>query len=235
MGDLKMNEKTSVILIFLIFCSCNFQNSWKKNILKSQAADTLTNSMDDSRADAYIGDDSIASYKIDGVRQLSFKFNVDTSGYLLKSIIVYSDKIPIQIISANKSIEKKDFQLIDWNFDGYKDITARYNCGSGGCAYWIWNYSKESGEFYYNEELSDNLGLGIDSLSKYIIYHYRAGFSEENWDTLQYQNNKLSFVKGLYIQRWGDTLNRTWAQYTHTKMVTNKLFTTVDSPIVERE
>lgn len=36
------------------------------------------------------------------------------------------------------------FGLIDWNFDGYKDITVLDNCGTGGCAYWIWNYSKRS-------------------------------------------------------------------------------------------
>ena len=51
--------------------------------------------------------------------------------------------VKIQEIIANKSFEKKEFKLIDCNFDGYKDISVLYNCGSGGCAYWIWNYSAE--------------------------------------------------------------------------------------------
>jgi hypothetical protein len=223
-----MNDKRILILIFVFLCSCNFKNSVKENIVKSQAKDTIISKIEVSKPDEHITDDSIVS---NCIPRFSYKFNVDSSGYFLKSIIIYSDNIPIQIISANKSIQGKNFQLVDWNFDGYKDISVLYNCGSGGCAYWIWNYSKENGKYYYNNDLSENLGLEIDTISKFIIFHYRAGANEEHWDSSQYKNNKLSFVKGLYKQSWPDTLGNTWVKNTYTKMIDNKRITKVDSSI----
>ncbi len=229
-----MKEKTIVILILMFFCSCDSKHSVKDNIGKYRLKDTLTSKIEVSKAnDNYATTDSLANLRIDGVRRLSYKFNVDKSGYLLKTIIVYSDNIPIQIIEANKEIDQKDFQLIDWNFDGYKDITVRHSCGTGGCSYWIWNYSVENQKYYFNKELSDMLGLEIDSISKYIIFHYRAGWSEEYWDSLQYKNNKLSFVKGLYLQRWTDAVGNTWVKNTRSKMINNKLITKIDSSIVK--
>ncbi|MGV8944893.1 MAG: XAC2610-related protein [Lutibacter sp.] len=149
--------------------------------------------------------DSIPPEIIDGIRGFSYKFNIDSSGYLLKSIIVYSDNIKVQEIIANKEMwpegQVKNFQLIDWNFDGFKDITVLYNCGSGGCAYWIWNYSPKINKYIYNNKLSEVLGLEIDTISKYIVFHYRAGYSEERWDSLQYINNKLKLVKNKFIEQ----------------------------------
>ena len=223
-----MNDKRILILIFVFLCSCNFKNSVKENIVKSQAKDTITIKREVRKPYDHITDDSIVS---NCIPQFNYKFNVDSSGYFLKSIIIYSDNIPIQIIASNKSIQGKDFQLVDWNFDGYKDISVLYNCGSGGCAYWIWNYSKENGKYYYNNDLSENLGLEIDTISKFIIFHYRAGANEEHWDSSQYKNNKLSFVKGLYKQSWPDTLGNTWVKNTYTKMIDNKRITKVDSSI----
>jgi hypothetical protein len=200
--------------------------------VKSQAKDSITSKREVSKPYEHITDDSIVS---NCIPRLNYKFNVDSSGYFLKSIIIYSDNIPIQIIEANKEIERKDFQLVDWNFDGYKDISVLYNCGSGGCAYWIWNYSKENEKYYYNNDLSEYLGLEIDTISKFIILHYRAGYNEENWDSLQYKNNKLSFVKSLYKVRWTDTLGNNWVKYIHTKMMDNKPITKVDSSITDEE
>ncbi|MFM7987188.1 MAG: hypothetical protein ACKPKO_48540, partial [Candidatus Fonsibacter sp.] len=39
--------------------------------------------------------DSIPPTKIYGNKSLSFKFNIDSSGYLLKTINVYSENMPI--------------------------------------------------------------------------------------------------------------------------------------------
>ena len=210
-----MSENKILILFFVCLCSCNFKNTDKVKEVTSQAENT----------------DSLVALKIEGTPQLSYKFNVDSTGYFLKTIIIYSDKIPIQIIESDKHIEKKDFKLVDWNFDGYNDISVLNNCGSGGCAYWIWNYSKENGRYYYNNDLSEKLGLEIDTVSKFIIFHYRAGANEEYWDSLEYKNNKLSFVKGLYEQRWTDTSGNDWVKHIYTKMIDNKIITKVDSSI----
>ena len=129
--------------------------------------------------------------------------------------------------------ENADYKLIDWDFDGYKDITVLSNCGSGGCAYWIWNYSPSKNKFVYNEALSDVLGLEMDSIHKFIIFHSRAGYAQENWDTMKYHNNKLVFVKGLYQERWTDQKGRRWIKKTRSKIINNKEIYKVDSAIVK--
>ena len=147
----------------------------------------------------------------------------------MKTINIYSDGILYQKINANKDIENKKFQLIDWNFDGFKDITVLNNCGSGGCSYWIWNYAPKYDKYIYNKELSEVLGLEIDTLNKFIVFHYRAGFHEEVWDTMQYKNDKLKFVKGLYKEKWNDSLGNFWVKNTYSKMVENTVIRRIDS------
>jgi hypothetical protein len=126
-----------------------------------------------------------------------------------------------------------EFQLIDWNFDGHKDISVLYNCGSGGCAYWIWNYSSKENRYIYNKELSEVLGLEIDTTDQYIVLHFRAGYSEENWDSLKYKDNKLIFVKGLYRVRWNDSLGNSWVKNTYSKRINKVVITKTDSFIIK--
>ena len=61
----------------------------------------------------------------------------------------------------------------------------------------------------------------MDSISKYIVFHFRNGCHTEKWDTMKYVNNKLVFVKGLYIERGPDGVS-----ITRSKMVNNKIVTT---------
>jgi hypothetical protein len=137
-----------------------------------------------------------------------------------------------QEIIANKDIERKEFSLVDWNFDGYMDITALYNCGSGGCSYWIWNYSPEKKQYYFNTELSEVIGLEIDTSNKFIIFHNRGGYQEQTWDSLIYKNNKLTLVKGLHQERWNDKDGNTWMKRTYTRSIDSKTVITMDSLII---
>ncbi len=227
-----MKETVILLMTILLFCSCNSRNRESNNdkqLLKDFAnMVSFINNFSGSSSG-----DSIPPTKIDGLRALSFKFNVDSSGYLLKTINIYSDNKQIQRIIANKEIEHNQFQLIDWNFDGYKDISVLYNCGSGGCAYWIWNYSSKENRYIYNKELSEVLGLEIDTTDQYIVFHYRAGYSEENWDSLKYKDNKLLFVKGLYRERWNDSLGNSWVKNTYSKTINKVVITKTDSFITK--
>ncbi len=180
-----MNILKIYLLVILTFCSCNLKNDEKKIDLKTIIPNSTKNRDLINELDYYVVGDSIATKADEGRPQLSYKFNVDSDGYNLKSIFVYSDLIKVQEIIANKDIERKEFRLVDWNFDGYKDISVLYNCGSGGCAYWIWNYSPKTRKYYYNKKLSEVLGLEIDTVSKFVIFHYRAGYESELWDTLK--------------------------------------------------
>jgi len=219
-------------LLLISFYSCNINNKQLPKNDRSIIVDSSEAIIKFDISNILSVNDSIIGDKIAG-NQLSYKFNVDSTGYILKSIFVYSDGFKIQEIIANKMAYDTKFGLIDWNFDGYKDISVLDNCGSGGCSYYIWNYSQESGKYYYNTKLSEWLGLEIDTTSKYIINHYRGGYETEWWDSLQYVNNKLKFVKGLYQHRYNDGEGNFWVKKTHNKIVNNQLITSVDSLIVE--
>jgi hypothetical protein len=218
-------------IFFVIFILCYFSCSQKNN--KVTIDNQLVLEAEKNNALVTAKEDSIPATKISHSKTLSFKFNTDSSGYYLKTINIYSDGILYQKINTNKDIENKKFQLIDWNFDGFKDITVLNNCGSGGCAYWIWNYSLEEEKYIYNKELSEVLGLEIDIPNKFIVFHYRSGYEAEIWDTLKYKNDKLIIVKGLYRERWNDTLGNFWVKNTYKKMVNNAKVIKIDSFIAK--
>jgi hypothetical protein len=161
-----------------------------------------------------------------------FQLNYDSTGYFLNKIEVYSDDKIHQIIKVNKIIESKRMSFVDWNFDGYKDITIINSQGSGGTNYSIWCYNPNDKKFIYNSDLSDKLGLEIDSISKYIIFHYRAGWQEEYWDTLKFNNSKLVFIKGMYQQQWNDEKGKQWRKRTNRKIIDRKYIDKIDSCII---
>jgi len=142
--------------------------------------------------------DSIIESKIENMPQLSYCFISIDSGFILQEIKVYRDTKLIQKIHVNQPYDRKEIRLIDWNLDGYKDLSVLTDRGSGGSTYIIWDYLPEKEQYLYNKSLSNIMGLEIDTVSKYIVFHNRLGYSEENWDTLKYINNKLEFVKGLF-------------------------------------
>lgn len=224
-----MKGAAILVMIILFFCSCNSSNS-KLNTDNQLTKDTvikISNEMNDIRKST---SDTIPPTQINRFKTFSFKFNVDTSAYILKSINIYAGNILIQKIIANKSIDYKNFKLIDWNFDGYKDISVLCDFGAtGNCAYFIWNYDSKSNTFKYNKELSEKLGLEIDSLSKSIIFHYRAGWKEEYWDTLKYENNKLAFKNSLFRKKWYDGNGNLWVKNTFSKKINNKMIIKKDS------
>ncbi|MFN5318156.1 MAG: XAC2610-related protein [Bacteroidia bacterium] len=227
-----MKKTTIFTMIFLIFSSCN-TGTTELNGGKGLSRNSAININHDDNTISKLHEDSISPTKIDRLKTLSFKFNVDKSKHILKTINIYNDNQIIQRIIADKQIEYSEFKLIDWNFDGYKDISVLYNCGSGGCAYWIWNYSPKKNKYVYNMELSEVLGLERDTIGKYIVFHYRVGYSKEKWDSLIYKDNKLLFVKGLQRERWNDSLGNSWVKNTYSRMINKVEIITTDSFITK--
>ena len=178
--------------------------------------------------------DSIIEFNVNGLNDLAVKFNVDSSGHILKTIIIYHNGKIEQKIKVNKYIDNNFFQLIDWNFDGFKDISVREGCGSGGCVYFIWNYSNKKQKFIYNTKISEVIRLEMDSISNRIVCHYRAGYAEENWDTFVYQNDKLNFEKGLFVERWTDQNQNSWKKKTSCQIINGEAIYKIDSAIVGR-
>ncbi len=135
---------------------------------------------------------------------MSYRFISLDSGFILHEIKVYRDTKLIQKITVNEPFDKKQIRIIDWNFDGYKDISVVSECGSAGYSYLIWNYAPTKHKYELNDELSNKIGLELDSVAKKHVFHIRNGFAEENWDTFKYIDNKLEFEKGLYRTRFNN-------------------------------
>lgn len=186
----------------------------------------------------YTTENSILQYtspeiKYDNLTFL-FKFYYDNTGYLLNKIEVYNNENIYQTIPTHKAIEDRKIYFKDWNFDGYKDISIIINQGSGGTNYCIWNYNPKVKKFIFNKDLSDVLGLEMDSTSKHIIFHYRVGWQEELWDTLIYKKSKLVFIKGMRQQQWNDEKGNQWRKRTFNKIINHRCVTKVDSIIIEQ-
>ena len=170
--------------VFIVSCNLKQEEVPKEEVKKKIQIVELKDKISDSIVDS-------------DFPKKSFKFNLDSTRNMLNSIYVYSDSKCIQKITTKKEIESIHFELIDWNFDGHKDISVLSNCGSGGCAYWIWNYIPKSDTYEYNKELSEVLGLEMDSKQKQIIFHYRFGYQDEYWKYYEYKDNKLVYIKEI--------------------------------------
>jgi hypothetical protein len=214
--------KYIIIICFCCFVNCN--NTEK--LIRTEDTNVFL------FLDYKIIGDSIIENKIENIPQMSYRFISLDSGFILHEIKVYRDTKLIQKITVNEPFDKKQIRLIDWNFDGYKDISVVSECGSAGCSYLIWNYVPTKYKYEFNDELSNKIGLELDSVAKKIIFHYRFGFAEENWDTFKYIDNKLEFEKGLYRTRFNNEKGDCWLHNYYSKKVRNKIINSEDSVII---
>jgi hypothetical protein len=134
--------------------------------------------------------DSIIS---DNNLTLKFRYSEAKNGLItLVNINIFSKNKLMQVIHTNENVDSYHAEkLIDYNFDGVNDISVNTSCGSGGCLYQVWLYSKKDKKFRYAKELSNRFGLDIDKKHKYVLFHYRGGVDNEIADTLRYINGRL--------------------------------------------
>lgn len=228
--DLKALRLLSLLTAITLFIACG-PEPVREHIHNSKTGKSADNpkELPTDTPDYFIIGDSLWTNPGRIKPELNYKFNFDTSAYLLESIVIYDGEKEIQRIFADKDCAESGFKLIDCNFDGYRDISVLAACGSGGCTYWIWNYDPRSHSFQYNKELSGIIGLEIDTANRHVVFHYRAGYPEENWDTFVYEANRLTFLRGVYRERWSDENGKPWVKLTRTVMENGKPVVTIDS------
>ena len=139
------------------------------------------------------------------------------------SIIIKSGIRVFQTIKLKAPLPE-EFELIDWNFDGFKDVSIRNPSGSAGVTYEVYNYDKVKNRFILNKELLDNY-LQIDSIHQRVIFKFSSGCDIKNRDTMKYVNNKLVFEKGLNLNRLTDKLVRVKSS----KMIEGKIIEKIDT------
>lgn len=222
---MKNNFKLISLLLIMLVVGCNNQ---EKNIQKAAPKNKRK----------YATKNSVIQYTSSKIKYdkltFSFKFYYDKTGCLLNKIEVCTNENIYQTIPIHIAIEDRKIYFKDWNFDGYKDISIIINQGSGGTNYCIWNYNPKVKKFIFNKDLSDVLGLEMDSISKYIIFHYRAGWQEELWDTLIYKKSKLVFIKGMRQQQWNNEKGNQWRKRTFNRIINHRFVTKVDSCIIKQ-
>jgi hypothetical protein len=179
-----------------------------------------------------MGDSIISNEPIKQVLQC-MAFTIDKSNNKLSTIVIYEHNKICQQISVNEIVEQRLFSMVDWNFDGYKDITVLANSGSGGRIYFIWNYSPSIHRYMYNQDLSGVLGLSMNSEAKQIIFYAREGFAKEGWDSLRYEQNKLTFKSSLRIDRWNNLEGKIWTKRTHCYQVQQQEICVEDSVLTD--
>ena len=209
-----------LLLPILIILSCNSETSIKSSNLSSEEPEK------ENINKSYL--DSIPEVEIGKGVFFSFKFDLDSSRYSLDGFKVYQKGKLIHNITYD-GFSFYEYDLIDWNFDGYKDISILDHCGSGGCAYYIWNYIPQENGFKLNQELSGYLGLERDSVNQWIIFHYRAGYTEEMWSVKKYVADTLFPVRNRFRERWSDTSGNDWEKNTSGEFKNDEWLIKIDS------
>ncbi len=146
----------------------------------------------------------------------------------------------VLITSKNKLFQKVNlkatsfdkFELIDWDFDGLKDISILQEEGSGGKVYEVWNYNEDKNQFIFNKDISNQF-VEIDSLKQRIVFHYREGWQLEVWSYCKYKENKLVLDYAKKVERWDDQKRNSWIKTSTQKIINGKEVIKADSLIVK--
>jgi len=90
----------------------------------------------------------------------------------------------------------RHFELIDMNFDGFKDILLQYGCGATGNGQsYTWLYDPKTGRFKYNNALSQITTATAHPDTKTITSLWVGGAAVYDEETYTFQNGKLTKIK----------------------------------------
>ncbi len=171
-------------------------------------------------------------------KELKWKSIIDSLEYSIipKAGRLVAELSKLNIYKSNKLVQTINYdgdcyslELIDWNFDGYKDISILYDAGAtGNTSYRIWFYNPMKGEFVYESKFL-NGNYFIDTNKRFIIKHYREGSQFEIWEYYTCKNNKLLFNHSKEVQLLNYREKGTWEKITHKLIRANKEIITCDS------
>ncbi len=102
-------------------------------------------------------------------------------------------KIPIDTIDESDPDQEEigELEVLDINFDGYKDLFRSTYCGMVSCSRDYFLYNKESGKFIYSKEFSDlDIGSGYnrDKRRKILVSTSRSGCCFHKTNTIEVVN-----------------------------------------------
>ena len=174
-------------------------------------------------------------------KKFIFYYHEDsTESIKLDKIEIFLKESLIQTLEKEELYNEIDYignynhEIIDdYNFDGIKDIAIKCDCGSGGCTYLVWLYSKKDNKYHLSKDLSGEIGLELDKKNKNIIFHYRAGWAQEIWSTFKFVNEQMNWVKELYQERSTLKNNRTQVKRTYSYLKNGKKITKITTEVLK--
>jgi hypothetical protein len=73
----------------------------------------------------------------------------------------------------------------------------------------------------------------MQSEAKQIIFYASEGFAKEGWDSLGYEQNKLTFKGSLLLERWNNPAGEMWIKRTHCYQVRQQGICVEDSVLID--
>ncbi|MDR0453291.1 MAG: lysozyme inhibitor LprI family protein [Deferribacteraceae bacterium] len=119
-----------------------------------------------------------------------------------------------------------DISAADYNFDNCMDIAIDVSCGSYNLSQKIFLYDPQTKKYEYHKELSEILGVWVDSETKTIKSHAKGGhagliyyFSEYSWKSgkltlIQKESQDYDDNLGIYIRITRTLQNGVWKEKT---------------------
>ena len=141
----------------------------------------------------------------------------------IRKIPVYLGDSLIQTLNYNGVYYS--IELLDWNFDGHKDISILESVGAtGNYFYNIFIYQPEKHTFQKFKGFETWNGF-VDVKNQMLVKHYRTGIDHESFEYFKVKNGLpvLDHGKNIDLIRRDKSGNYVF-KVTRSKMINNKLF-----------
>lgn len=87
------------------------------------------------------------------------------------------------------------FEMADFNFDGFGDLQRVRDLGAYNAVYDIWLYNPASGQFDYNEALSELVMPGVDADTRTVSSFAKSGAVYYKLTTFAWEDGQLTPVR----------------------------------------
>jgi hypothetical protein len=138
--------------------------------------------------------DTLYTFPLHQADSITVRLEIDS--YIVSAMQVSSGQT-IDLSEMNHPVEVFKLEAIDLNFDGYNDLRILNNEGATGNNWYdTWLYNQKTKTFVKNQFLSQNSSVMVDTLSKKILTHYRAGACEESLGVYAVKDTTYTLVEG---------------------------------------
>ena len=151
-----------------------------------------------------------------------FKPKFSKDGIRMRKVDVFHGDSLIQTLKYNGVFYA--IELLDWNFDGYKDFSILESAGAtGNYFYQIYLFNPISKKFEQKKGF-ENWGGFLDVKNKQLVSHFRSGMDHDSYEYYKIKNGIPVFDHGKVSSTYNsDGKGKYVTKVTRAKMIHNKL------------